>query len=201
MKKLICILIVLIASLWLSYLSYGQSKPFTYLAPGTKITTPDGITTILTNGGYLTTDAVVTAYLHDMNYLDYSDSLIIELNRQIKDKKSEITALDSIKDEQNKKIKRREESIAGKDSLIHVLMKPVEIGGSFVKWEGFRVNLISSYAFTKENLLQPIIRALEYGISTTFGFDVLNKISLSLEPIYFIGSQFKIQAKIGLKLF
>ena len=82
-------------------------------------------------------------------------------------------------------------------------MQPVEVpvNASFLSWDGFTVNAITSYAFSRAALLKPIVSVLEYGLSFEFGFSVLNKLKFALEPIYFIGNQFKIQAKLGYKLF
>jgi major membrane immunogen (membrane-anchored lipoprotein) len=182
MKTLILIIILLTSTI-----CYSQNKPF--------ILQPDGT--------YKTTDEVVTSYLHDMNTLDYQDSTLIELQRQIKDKQGKIAALDSISKELSGQLNRCTESNEGKDSLIHKLMQPVEVpvNVSFLSWDGFTVNAITSYAFSRAALLKPIVSVLEYGLSFEFGFSVLNKLRFALEPIYFIGNQFKIQAKLGYKLF
>jgi len=184
--KLFILLIIVILLVWVK-LIHTQTKPFTLQPDGT----------------YKTTDEVVTSYLHDLNELDILDSILIEKDRQIAFKKAEILKLDSIITIDSINAVRGNAIVARKDSLIHQLMQPVELqtSSSFIKWEGFWVNAIGSFAFTRENLLQPIIKSLEYGISATFGFNILNKLSLGLEPIYFIGSQFRLQAKIGWKIF
>lgn len=196
--KTTIITIFLISAIW----SYSQQKPFTYLPPGTIITI-NGVSTTLTEGAYLTSDKVVTAYLHDMNTLDYQDSLIIEQNRQIADNKHIISAQDSIIQVQNKRIAWRDSSLVFKDSLIKTLLLPVKVkeSSSVLQFEGFWSHLVGTYGLTRDNILKPFWSAVEWGISTEVGFRVLNTVRLAVEPIYFIGSQFKIQAKLGYKIF
>lgn len=203
MKTIILILLIILITPCIPLSLRGnvllaQKKPFTYLPPGTTITIK-GVTTSLPDGGYLTNDGVVTAYLHDMNELDYLDSVKIEYERQLKDDKGEISALDSSKKEVYGQLNRCIESNKGKDALIKQLMEPVKL--PFIVWDGFYLNIGTAYSFDIQTIQNQILKTLKYFISVDFAFKVLDRFRLAIEPILPIGDKFKLQAKVGYKIF
>ena len=72
---------------------------------------------------------------------------------------------------------------------------------SFITWDGFYLNFIPAYIFDPAYVSNQIVKTLKYAISCEFTFKVIDKFKLAIEPILPIGDKFRIQGKIGYKLF
>jgi hypothetical protein len=70
-----------------------------------------------------------------------------------------------------------------------------------VSWDGFYLCGISYYIFDPGNISNQFIKVLKWALSGEFNFKILDKLKLVLEPMLPIGDKFRIQAKVGWRLF
>lgn len=71
----------------------------------------------------------------------------------------------------------------------------------FLSWDGFYINFIPAYVLNPAYISNQVVKTLKYAISADFTFKVLDKFKLAIEPILPIGDKFRIQGKIGYRLF
>lgn len=72
---------------------------------------------------------------------------------------------------------------------------------SFISWDGFYINGMTYYVFDPATISNQIVKTLRYAISGEFTFKVMGLLKFSLESVLPIGDKFRVNAKVGYKLF